>query len=44
MGNGITYGMVWYQIGQNSSPGGEGKLCIKSHEEGNGKPPHFIIP
>jgi len=40
----ITYSVMWYQTGQNSSSGGEGKLCIKNHEEGNGKPSHLIFP
>ena len=35
----ITYGVVWYQIGR-----GEGKLHIRNHKEGNGKPPRFIFP
>jgi len=40
----ITYGVVWYQTGQGSPPGGEEKFSIKNHEEGNGKPPRFIFP
>jgi len=43
MGMDITYGVVWHQIGQDSSPW-EGQLCTKSHEESNRKPTHFIIP
>jgi len=39
----ITYGMVWYLMGQGSSPG-EGKRRIENHEEDNGKPPRFIFP
>ena len=40
----ITYGVMWYQIGQGSPPGAEGKLRIDNHDEGNGKPPCFIPP
>ena len=35
---------MWYQLWQGSQPGGEGKLCIRNHEEGNGKPSRFIFP
>jgi len=38
--------MVWFctTLVEAAHLGGEGKHCIKSHEEGNGKPPHFIFP
>ena len=37
----ITYGVVWYQIGQGSLPGGEGKVRIKTTRKATGN--HLVF-